>query len=292
MIKDSPVRHFTRVLHLEDAPDWNDPEVRWGGLQALNISTPLNVPPSIIFWSIEHRLPVYMHPNFVTAFGGGPYAHSYAISENIFSDESARSYRAELGLPPAENLRPLRPSDALRYRVKGQRTIADEQELAEWVAILHGSHASSRTSSLDPTSPEVEVTPPISGSIAHKRPRLSDGDVSSDSLHVLESHAPSPSLPTLVPGHGGSAHYEVILECVYPGNSAPSGPANDPTRSCDPEPTTMPTMVPSTSAEPRPNKRQKTSHSPTPSPTAATEESTSHPGAPEPVLRASPEPSG
>ena len=147
------MRVFTRALHIEDAPDWNDPEIRWGGLQALNLSTPLIVPPSIIFWSMQHRLPVYMHPNFVGASQKGPYAHPYSISETVFSDGSAVDYRAKLGLPPLEDPVPLRREDALTYRIKDRRSIADEQELAEWVAILHGRRASSRQSSPSPSSP-------------------------------------------------------------------------------------------------------------------------------------------
>lgn len=116
--RDYKLRHFTRAMHDEEAPDWNHPEVVWGELQALDLSTPLTVPPSIIFWSIEHCLPVYMHPNFLEASSKGPYAHPYAISEHVFSDESAARYRAELGLPPLENPHPLRPVKALSYRIK------------------------------------------------------------------------------------------------------------------------------------------------------------------------------
>lgn len=112
--KDTPVEHFSRVLHHEDAPSWNHPEVIWGGLQALNLSTPLAVPPSIIFWSIEHHLPVYLHTHFLEASRKGPYAHPYASSEYVFSDESAARYRAELGLSPLEDPCPLRPLAALR----------------------------------------------------------------------------------------------------------------------------------------------------------------------------------
>lgn len=134
--KDTPVEHFSRVLHHEDAPSWNHPEVIWGGLQALNLSTPLAVPPSIIFWSIEHHLPVYLHTHFLEASRKGPYAHPYASSEYVFSDESAARYRAELGLSPLEDPCPLRPLAALRYRVKDDRTIPSEEELAEWVTLL------------------------------------------------------------------------------------------------------------------------------------------------------------
>ena len=86
--KDSHIFNFTRAMHDEEAPDWNDPEVLWGEQQALNMSTPLMVPPSIIFWSLEHCLPVYMHPHFLGSSGKGPYAHPYAGSEYVSTHEA------------------------------------------------------------------------------------------------------------------------------------------------------------------------------------------------------------
>ncbi|KZV63455.1 hypothetical protein PENSPDRAFT_691631 [Peniophora sp. CONT] len=203
--KDSRIYHFTRAMHDKDAPDWNHPEVIWGELQALNLSTPLNIPPSIIFWSIEYRHPVYMHPNFLEASRKGPYAHPYAISEDVFSDESAAIYRAELGLPPLENPLPLRPVKALSYRVKDQRTVPDEDELAEWAALLQSERVlpSDALSHSELPLSESERPSALVQTLC-KRRRESNADVRHFSAGRVST--PSASVACQLPDESGSGN--------------------------------------------------------------------------------------
>ncbi|KZV63454.1 hypothetical protein PENSPDRAFT_210356 [Peniophora sp. CONT] len=222
--KDSCIYHFTRAMHDENAPDWNHPEVTWGELQALNLSTPLMVPPSIIFWSIEYCLPVYMHPNFLEASRKGPYAHPYAISEDVFSDESAAIYRAQLGIPPLENPRPLRPVKALNYRIEDYWTVADEDELAEWVALLQSERA---RDALCPSELPVskDERPSRLVDAPSKRRRESDAD----ECHLSVGHASiSPTgVAGQVPDESGSEHDSPRhLPSTGPAGSFP--PSEDP----------------------------------------------------------------
>ncbi|VDB94807.1 unnamed protein product [Peniophora sp. CBMAI 1063] len=190
------VFEFTRVIHHDDAPDWSHPDIVWGELQCLNLSKPLNVPPSIIFWSIVHCLPVYMHPGYRSMAGRGPYAHPYAVSEYVFSDESAAQSRIDLGLPPLEDPYPLRPVKALQ--VAEGRTVGKESEIAERVALLQAKgELPPGPGPVATASSEESRSSTISASTPSKRPRSSstgsDGVAGSDatatgSLSVV--HAP------------------------------------------------------------------------------------------------------
>ncbi|VDB82671.1 unnamed protein product [Peniophora sp. CBMAI 1063] len=291
--KDSRIFQFNRAMHDSEAPDWNDPEVVWGDLQYLNLSSPLMIPPSIIFWSIEYALPVYMHPKFPGCSRKGPYAHPYAQSEYVFSDESAAAHRAELGLQPLENPTPLRPTDALMYRVKTCRTVPDEDDLAEWVELLSSrkrAPASSREPSPEASSPVGESPPPTLAPASIKRPRASDAVTEADSTahHSSEERSASPTL-ALSSEHDDHAHDEGPDKLVGPGHPLSQHPADTPIQPLRSKSSSDKALVSRDSAATRPPKRRKTSHSSMPSPTMAVGAPTApHEG--ETALRTSPEP--
>ncbi|KZV61689.1 hypothetical protein PENSPDRAFT_285557 [Peniophora sp. CONT] len=226
--KNYRISEFTRALHHEDAPDWSHPEVIWGELQSLNLSTPLNVPPSIIFWSIVHHLPVYMHPDYRVMSRQGPFAHPYACSEYVFSDESAAEYRAELGLPPLENPRPLRPIKALR--VMEGRTITDEGYIAERVALLHSTGglppkpiSGSSAPKISARGEEPPNTPPRS--LKHSRSSNEDLTTGVSAIEVGVDVASS-FTPDVAPGHptaGCAPKRRRISQLPSPRPSTPSG---------------------------------------------------------------------
>ncbi|KZV68557.1 hypothetical protein PENSPDRAFT_754006 [Peniophora sp. CONT] len=122
----SPGEAWFRTVHHDQTDenfhiqDWNDPELSWGRalgaghFMEIDQSSFLQIPPSIIYWSATHNLPVYMHPDFYEMSSGGPYAHPYARSEFGFADVSAADHRAELGLEPLKDPRPIRPSSLLQ----------------------------------------------------------------------------------------------------------------------------------------------------------------------------------
>ncbi|KZV68094.1 hypothetical protein PENSPDRAFT_736154 [Peniophora sp. CONT] len=281
--KDHPMSDFTRVLHHPDAPSWNHPEVRWGGLQALNLSTPLMIPPTIIFWSIEYRLPVYMHPRFIDTYNKGPYAHPYASSEFVFSDETAAQNRAKLGLPPLENPRPLRPLAALQYRVKDDRTVPDEKELAEWVALLASTHDRSHSRSPEPPCSKSDEAHVLSSKIS-KRPRVSDVDPLTDDTTAPDEHTSHPASPTAPAGHDTDTPATRSRAREIPSHAPSAKSSVDAGLSAT-------TDEPASGyvASSRTSKRRKILHSPTPSP--ATSIPTPHLSDDTArTLRASPEP--
>ncbi|VDB94811.1 unnamed protein product [Peniophora sp. CBMAI 1063] len=245
------VFEFTRVIHHDDAPDWSHPDIVWGELQCLNLSKPLNVPPSIIFWSIVHRLPVYMHPDYRSMAGRGPYAHPHAVSEYVFSDESAAQSRIDLGLPPLENPYPLRPAKAMQV-AKG-RTVGKESEIAERVALLQKKGELPATpataqSSAATTFHESGLSPKPT-STSSKRPRVSDVELPSES--VTEPARNSSSSPS------PSDDKHASTDSLHSSDIKSDGVIDPST-----------TATASRSAPPRAPKRRKTSHSPAPSPTA------------------------
>lgn len=99
----------------------------------LDQSRPLMVPPSIIYWSAKHKLPVYVHPRF-DPDSTRVYARPYAKSTDGFSDYSAAEQRQELGLPPLEDPTLVRPRDIM-YSLDCL-WCPDEAVLAERVAAL------------------------------------------------------------------------------------------------------------------------------------------------------------
>lgn len=283
--KNYRITEFTRALHHKDAPDWSHPEIIWGELQSLNLSTPLNVPPSIIFWSIVHELPVYMHPDYRAMSRRGPFAHPYACSEYVFSDESAADYRAELGIPPLDDAQPLRPGKALE--VMPGRTITDEGEIAERVALLQSKGelpsklpAEIMTISVSPESEKL-LKPAATSS---KRERMSDVDVDL----VLSSEGPALSLSE---GTSRSSLAPSPLEtdsCALQQHASVLGV---PTHPSSTGPETVALRTPTSEASPdspataRPAKRRKTSHSPASTPTSSRSSATALIGEVDSALR-------
>lgn len=111
----------------------NDPDLVWGGHQPLDLSRPLTVPPSIIYWSAKYRLPVYAHPRF-DAGSTRIYARPYALSMEGFSDLSAAEERRGFDLPALENPPIIRPYKLI-FSVSGG-PCQDEDVLAAKVASL------------------------------------------------------------------------------------------------------------------------------------------------------------
>ena len=136
-----------------------------------------------------------MHPNYRAMAGGGPYAHPYACSEYLFSDESAALYRAELGLPPLEPYYPLRPSVVLTGKSGG--IVGYEHEVAEQVALLQSKgELPPRVTSASITSVEAEDGPIPTAPSSSKRLRVQGVDPPSEGSLVLAkrrkiSHSPS-----------------------------------------------------------------------------------------------------
>ena len=90
----------------------NNPDLTWTELRFLDQSRPLLIPPSIIYWSAEYKMPVYAHPRFDPE-STRIYARPYALSTDGFSDLSAAQQRQMLGLPPLENPPVVRPRKVL-----------------------------------------------------------------------------------------------------------------------------------------------------------------------------------
>ncbi|KZV66504.1 hypothetical protein PENSPDRAFT_84681 [Peniophora sp. CONT] len=281
--KNYAITEFTRALHRKDAPDWSHPEIIWGDLQSLDLSTPLNVPPSIIFWSIVHQLPVYMHPDYRVMSRQGPFAHPYACSEYVFSDESAAEYRAELGFPPLENAQPLRPMKALE--VMEGRTITDEGYIAERVALLESNGElplSPPTESLAPATSHESEELPLPAPTSSKRPRVSDVDLPPDGALALVGHSSRSTSPSSPLGSDSSARRRRAP--VPDVHTRPSGTAADDVVTSNP----TSDVTPRDPTPARAPKRPKTSHSPTPSPVACSAP-TAGPEKVKHTLRSSPE---
>lgn len=99
----------------------------------LDHSLPLTIPPSIIYWSAKHKLPVYAHPRF-DPDSTRTYARPYAQSSDGFSDYSAALQRRDLKLPTLDDPPIVRPRDVLFSL--GCQWCPDEDVLAEKVASL------------------------------------------------------------------------------------------------------------------------------------------------------------
>ena len=125
----------------------NNPDFVWGGIVILDQSRPLTIPPSMIYWSAVHKLPVYAHPRF-DPDSTRVYARAHARSNDGFSDFSAAEVRRELGLPPLESPPIVRPRKIL-YGL-GRQWCPDEDVLAEKVAEL-----------LPTLRPDDEMLPPL-----------------------------------------------------------------------------------------------------------------------------------
>ncbi|VDB82619.1 unnamed protein product [Peniophora sp. CBMAI 1063] len=124
---------MTTAFHRPGWPDWNNPDLVWEERQVLDLSRPLTIPPSIIYWSVQYNLPVYAHPRFDPE-STRIYARPYASSLDGFSDYSAAEQRRKLGLPPLDNPPIIRPQKIL-YSLECE-TCPDEDVLARRVAML------------------------------------------------------------------------------------------------------------------------------------------------------------
>ena len=212
-----------------------------------------------------------MHPNYRAMAGGGPYAHPYACSEYLFSDESAALYRAELGLPPLEPYCPLRPSVVLTGKSGG--IVGYEHEVAEQVALLQSK------GELPPTPatamPAVSAEPPTSARTSFKRSRDSD-ILSDDTLALTTRPSRDTSSSSPVGADDSSRRRSTSIQ------DKPRHPSSVPSASDDVSAEPPSGCSPAVQAP----KRRKTSNSPSSSPIACS----APPSYPKCTLRTSPEP--
>ncbi|KZV66532.1 hypothetical protein PENSPDRAFT_654847 [Peniophora sp. CONT] len=206
-----PVGGWTQVYHRSGWPDWNNPDLVWGGVLPLDQSRPLTIPPSIIYWSAKYKLPVYAHPRFDQE-STRVYARPYAQSHDGFTDYSAALQRRDLELPPMEDPPIIRPRCILASL--GYNWCPNEDVLAEKVASLLPTLRPddddllpdpSTGPALSPKTKTLSVPPVISvdsqvvtvDAIGHKRKREAEDE---DEAAGSDTSRSSPLRPSLAAG--------------------------------------------------------------------------------------------